>query len=135
MSLRVQQHAALLQVAVQDAALVRVMDRTRRGGDQPGPRPWVVHKAHHLCRQAAAFHHLHREVVLAAVLADVVDRHAVRVVKLGRRFRLGAEALRVVGRRRPAGQIIFSATRQLALICLARNATPMPPRPSSLTIS
>ena len=42
--------------------------------------------------------------MLAVVLADLVDGHDVRVVEVGRRLRLGAEALHVGRRRQLAGQ-------------------------------
>ena len=62
--------------------------------------------------QAAALDQLHREVRPAVVLADLVDRHDVRVVEAGRppRPRPGSAA-RSLGRRRAApARIIFRAT-------------------------
>ncbi len=47
--------------------------------DDLGPRVGL-----RVLRQRTAFHELHREVLLAVVLTDLVDRHDVRMIKVCR---------------------------------------------------
>jgi hypothetical protein len=106
---RVEQDVGRFEVAVEDAALVRVMHRPRhrrnklRGVAQVRSR--LGRSAQH--REAAALDELHGEVVLALVLADLVDGHDVGVIQLGGGLRLGAEALHVLRGRQVAGQDHF----------------------------
>ena len=62
---------------------------------------------------------LHREVLLALVLADLVDRHDVGVVEVRRRLGLGAEPgdVRLGGER--ARKIILRATIRFSDTCRA----------------
>ncbi len=55
-------------------------------------------------RQRGPLDELHREVLLALVLADLVDRHDVGMVEVGRRLGLGAEPLDVAARGEAAGE-------------------------------
>ena len=82
-----------------------VMHRPRDGRQQLG-RALRDH-----CRQrgsvlgeAAALDQLHAEVMLALVLADLVDRHDVGMIEIGRGLRLGVEALHVGGGGQLAGK-------------------------------
>ena len=91
-----------------------------RGGSGPSASRW---------RQALALDEAHAEVVLALVLADLVDRHDARD---GRgwpppRPRVWNRLTSVSSASWPA-RIIFSATGRLRLTCRAWKTTPMPPR-------
>ena len=97
LALGVEQDVGRLEVAVQDAPLVGVVHRLGRLGHQPRPRP-----SGRPCTvgepvgEAAALDQLHAEVVLAVVLADLVDRHDVRVVERGDRLGLVPEPPQLV---------------------------------------
>ena len=54
-------------------------------------------------REIAAVDQLHAEVMVSLVLADLVDRHDVRMIQVRRGLRLQAEPLEIIGRREPAG--------------------------------
>jgi len=104
--LHVQEDVARLEVAVQDAALVGVVDGVGERGQEPGGfsrrRPAVGSRQP--MRQAATLDELHAQVRMAGVGADLVDGQDVGVVEVGGGLGLGAEALQV-GRGRPrAGQ-------------------------------
>ena len=73
-----------------------------------------------LCGQAAALDEAHAEVVLALVLADLVDGDDARMVEVGGGLGLDVEPLARRPRRRgcPA-RIILSATGRLRLTCRA----------------
>jgi hypothetical protein len=150
LALRVQEDVGRLEVAVQDAALVREMDRPRHGRQESRRRGrrGTQRKSRErfssalLCAlcgecfldplcQATTLNQLHAEIVLPLVVADLVDEDDVRVVQAGGGFGLGAEALHLRRRRQMAREIIFRATTRFRLICRARYTTPMPPRASS----
>ncbi len=97
--LLVDQDVGRLEVAVQDAPRVRVRHRLGRLGDQPRGGPRLLLVAGHQRHQAAAGHQLHAEVMLALVLADLVDRHDAEVVEQrdGLGFILEAAKLVVAG--------------------------------------
>jgi hypothetical protein len=94
-ALAVQQDVGRLEVAVQDAALVRVVDRPGHQGEQPGAGAGVGLEVGQPAGQAAALQQRHAEVEVVPVPADLVDGHDVRVVQGGDRLRLLAEALDV----------------------------------------
>ncbi len=100
-AVRIEQDVRRLQIAVQNAPLVRIMHRPRHGRQQPPGRPEVRRKARPVGGQAAVFEQLHAEVELTLVFADFVDRHDVRVVQVGDHFGLIAKALDL-GRLGPA---------------------------------
>src|SRR5262249_31705363 len=89
----VDEDVAGLQVAMDDAMTVREMDSV---GDLPhqlgrcARRQWALLQSGH---EAAAFDKPHGEVVLAAVLADLKDRHDSRMIEMACGFRLYIEAL------------------------------------------
>ena len=93
LSLAVQQDVPRLEVAVDDAALVGVVNRSSDRGEQPCRLLGGAPKA----SQRAALDQLHAEVRLPLVFADLVDGHDVGMIKVGRRFGLGAEAQRLIG--------------------------------------
>ena len=120
----VKQYVRRLQVTVQDAALVRVMDRACNGG-------------HHLCRRAANFFafpgHLtlgdclreaaardqfHAEIRLPVQLADFVDRHDVRMVQAGRGLGFGSEALQIRRTSQAAGPDHFHGHQAMEALLL-----------------
>ena len=109
-----QQDVGGLQVAVQDAALVSVMDGAGHGRHQPRGGTRVVGVALDLGGQVAAVDEFHAEVVVAVVLADLVDRHDMRMIEVRGRFGLaGGSARRSPGvANRPAPTIL---TRQHAV--------------------
>ncbi|MCI0681723.1 MAG: hypothetical protein L0Y71_06440 [Gemmataceae bacterium] len=84
----IEQDVARLEVAVEDAVLMGVMDRPRHLGQQRDRGLRVSDKLRRAPRQADAVDQLHAEVVLPFVFTDFIDRHNVRVVEIGRRFRL-----------------------------------------------
>jgi hypothetical protein len=83
---------------------VGVVHSPRHRGHQPRRGTVVGRQPRRLRRQAAPLDQLHREVVLALVLADLVDRDDVRMVEVGGRLRLGVKALHVGGGGQLAGQ-------------------------------
>src|SRR5262249_28126190 len=103
----VEQDVRRLQVAMQDAALMRVVDGPRDGGHdfRCPPLPPLAEartlSADHF-RQAAAFYQSHGEVRLSVFVADLVDGDDLRVVETGGRLGFGAETARVTGRGKAA---------------------------------
>ena len=92
-----------LQVAVQDAPLVRMVDGPGDRGHRLRGSLGSGGGFRQPLGEAAALDQLHREVAEALVLADLVDRHDVRVVEVG--DRLGLEAKPAQRRpRRPAAR-------------------------------
>ena len=92
-----------LQVAVEDAALVGVVDGPCDRRHQPCRGARISAESLDLRGQVAAVDELHAEVVVAVVLADFVDRHDVRVVEVRGGLGLEPEALQVVGSGEAAG--------------------------------
>ena len=86
-----QEDVRRLEVAVEDRPLVRVVDRPRHLGHQRGDGPRVALQPADVSRQVAALDQPHAEERLVVDLADLVDRHDVRVVELRHRLGLGAE--------------------------------------------
>ena len=82
---------------MQDAARVRVVHRLGRLGHQPrrGPRVVLVAVEQWSARLPPAISFM-REVVLAVVLADLVDRHDAGVVEQGDRLGLVLEPAQLV---------------------------------------
>ena len=112
-ALVVEQDVGRLEVAVEDAPLVRVVHRGGDLGHQPRGGPGVAGRTRLGRGQAAAGQERHAEVVQPVVLADLEDRHDVRVFQRGDDLRLvlrtgAGPARRRTGRRgsssaRPAG--------------------------------
>ena len=97
MSVAVQQDVAGLEIAVDDAVLVGVGHGLGHLPDQLAGLPRRQRTMLDPIRQAAPFDVAHREVVLALVLPDLEDGHDARVVELGSRLGLPAEALDLLG--------------------------------------
>ena len=100
---RGQQDVRRLEVAVEDAPLMGIMDRAGDGRHQGRGGARVRGVSPDVRRQAPAVDELHAEVMVPFVLADLVDGHDVRVIEVRRGLRLQAEPLQVVGGREPAG--------------------------------
>jgi hypothetical protein len=97
-ALLVQEDVSGLEVAVEDAATVRVMHGPGHGGDEArdGVRGGPVGHASVQRRERPPLDELHGEVVLSLVLADLVNGDDVRVVELGGRLRLAAKSVHLV---------------------------------------
>jgi hypothetical protein len=103
---------ARLDVALEDAALVRMMHGAHQGGDQSGDvalagaRVWRVEAPRavlDLAGEAAPFKRLHAEEAPPFILCDLEDLHDVFVAESGRGLRLDAEPLEVRCRSQRAG--------------------------------
>ena len=92
-----------LQVAVEDPALMDVVNGPCDRRHQPCRGARISLEALDLRGQVAAVDELHAEVVVAVVLTDFVDRHDVRVVEVRGGLGLEPEALKVVGSGEAAG--------------------------------
>ena len=91
--IRVEQDVRRLEVAVQHAALMGVMDRPRHLHHDLGRRPRPRGETIEFPGQAAALEQFHAEVQLPVPLAHLVDRHDPRVVQERHRLGLFAESL------------------------------------------
>jgi hypothetical protein len=98
---RVEEDVGRLQIAVQQPALVGVVNSSCHDGHQPGG-PDRLRVAADGIGQAAAVDEVHAEVVLAVVLADLVDGDEVRVLEVAGRLGLEAEPLHLLGGRQLA---------------------------------
>ncbi len=89
-----QEDVRRLDVAVDHALLVRVVERVqdlRHDAHDVGDAEALVRLEARL--QLASLDELHRDVPDACFLAEIVDRHDVRVVEAARRVRLAAKAV------------------------------------------
>ena len=99
---------------MQDALLMRVVDRLSHRLDDLCPPLKLGTRNFELgtrfgtpfC-QTSPFHIIHREVLLAFVFANFVNRHDVGMLQSGRRLGFGAEALHVCGAGQLAGKDHF----------------------------
>ena len=82
---------------MQNASLMRVVHSAGDGRHQPRGSPRFAVEPRGLNRQVAAGDELHAEVMVTLVLAHLVDRHDVGMIKVGRRFGLEAESHQVFG--------------------------------------
>ena len=96
--------AAERQLAVDEPAAVGEMERPGHSGQQAGGGDRIAHEPRDFPGEAAAVDQLHAVEVLAGVLAQVVDRHDVRVVEVRGQLRLEVEPPHLLRRRESAGQ-------------------------------
>jgi hypothetical protein len=87
-ALAIQQNIRRLQVAMEKASLVSVMDRARECGQQKSGRVGIVRAALlplqlDLACQAPTFDQLHAEKRAALELRNLEDRHDIGVVEIG----------------------------------------------------
>ena len=96
LALRVEEDVPRFEVAVEDAALVGVVDGAGDAGDEPGGGGSLAEGrglgAGKLFSERSPFHELHHEVMAAHGFADFVDGNDVRVFQLRGGLGLGAEA-------------------------------------------
>ena len=92
-ALFVEQDVLRLDVAVDDALLVRILERLadRRHDDQRLLRRQLPGLQQ--LPQAHPIHELHQQVIEAVGLAEVIDGDNVRMVEAGQRLRLAGETL------------------------------------------
>src|SRR5262249_10547691 len=117
-----------LEVAVDDAALVRVVDGPGQRLHQPGRRAGRLRPGGGPLGQGAAVHVLEGQVGVAVVLADLVDLHDVGVLQAGPPPRPPARA-------GPRPRVGWGARPRWSPPCRALSTTPMPPRPSTPSTS
>ena len=79
-----------------------VMHATSNRLEHANRRPWICDEFGNPVRQTAAFGQLHREELLAIVLADLVDGQDVRMVEVGGRLGFLAKTQHVGSRKRVA---------------------------------
>ncbi len=118
-SVGIDQNIRGLQIAMQNAALVRVMDSSRdwreeRRGLARRQRPFGQASG-----EGRAGHELHREIGLPLVIPDFINRHNRRMIEPGRGFGLGAKRARSAALAISPRSTIFSATIRSRLICRA----------------
>jgi hypothetical protein len=94
----VEDDVARLQIPVQHAALVGMMDCPGDFRHQFRDLPGVLTGPVDTLSQVSPFQQLHREIRLIVLHPDVVDRHDVGVVQLGRVLRLNLESADGLGR-------------------------------------
>jgi hypothetical protein len=99
-----QEHVRRLQVAVDDAALVGVVDRLGQHRNDLGRGLCRLRSPRRRLGQAAAVHELQREERQAVVRADLVHLHDVGVLEAGHCLRLGPETGQLLLPRVRAGQ-------------------------------
>ena len=86
---------------------MRVMDGAGHRRREPRRRARVAAKTLDLCSQVAPVHELHAEIMMAVVLAHLVNRHDIRVIEVSGRLGFEPEPLQIVrasriGRRAPS---------------------------------
>jgi hypothetical protein len=119
-----------LDVAVQDAARVRGVERVGNLHAEPQQHADLERPAVDLARQRAPFEQLHRDEGAPVVLVHLVDGADVRMVERRRGARLAQEAFdRLRSCARSCGRNL-SATLRASFTSSARYTTPMPPAPS-----
>ena len=119
LALVVEQDVGRLEVAVEDAALVGVVDGPAASATSRAAARGSFCEAVEPLGEAAALDQLHAEVVLALVLADLVDRHDVGVVEPATASASFWNRRSSASSARTPARIIFRATRRFRLSCLA----------------
>ena len=123
-ALRVHEHVVWLQVAVQDAALMRELHGIGDGREQFRGLPGGERLATAVVGEIFSVHEIHREIMLPAVLADLVDGDDVRVPEIRRRLGLREETLHVLrrGEHAAADHLQRDGAVQARLFCAPHDA-------------
>jgi hypothetical protein len=96
-TIEIDEHVRRLQVSMENAVLMRIMDRLGHGLDMlHGALRWQRLLAHAATR-GPGLPHTPSKVMLAVFLADLVNADDVRVVQIAGGFRLCAEAAHELG--------------------------------------
>jgi hypothetical protein len=82
-----------LQVAVQNTALVGVMDTAGGGDNQTGSSTVIVTVSGHVLRQVATFNQPHAVKVITVMFAHFVNGNNPRMINTGGRFHFNAKPL------------------------------------------
>ena len=93
-----------LQIAVQDAALMRVVNRAAHFGQQAHAFTRRSQEPRYFAREAVPLDELHAEEVAALMLTDLVNGNDIRVIEARRRLDLVVKAVQFARRRKLAGQ-------------------------------
>ena len=103
----VQEYVGRLQVPVQDAALMGVVDGAGDRDQQPYAGPRVPPQARQVLGEVSPLDQLHAVIMLPFVDADFVDGHDVGVIEASRGLRLGVESIHVGRRSQAVGEDHF----------------------------
>ena len=114
-----EQHIGRFQVAMHDAGVVGVLDRSGELLDQPGRLARRLRDAGEELLEAAALDQLQRQIRQPLVLAHIVDADDSRVRQPGHRRRLDAETPQLLAPGMRPARIIFKATTRPRRRCLA----------------
>ena len=116
---RIDQDIRGLDIAVQNTLFVGVMNGLGNGFDPFGGLLRRNGLGARYLVEVFALDVVHREIVKALVLADLMHAHDSRVSQVRRRFRLGLEPLRGALPANCPARIIFTATMRFRLTCRA----------------
>ena len=129
------QHVRRLDVAVDEAVRVRDVERARDLATMRAARSRLERRPGQQRAEVGALDEAHGHVEDAVLLAGVEHLDRVRVVD--RRPRRGtrcSKRARKTGSCAASGAISFSATGRSSARSVARNTTPMPPRPATASM-
>ena len=111
----IEQDVPWLDVAMQNAVLMRVVHGARYFCNQLHRLPDRHRLTSHYFVKLAAFDEVHAEVALTIALADLVNRNDARMFEAGCGFRFPAKALQCVSVAQGPRPMTFSATVRLRL--------------------
>jgi hypothetical protein len=89
----IEQNIGGLEIAVQNPLLVGIMHSLGNLDEELGRLPGLADQVENLLAEVAAFHQFHADVRVPLLLADLVDRHHMRVLQPGDRFGFFSEPL------------------------------------------
>ncbi len=100
---RIDQDVRRLQIAVKDASLMSVVDRTRGDRHELGGLPGIGHVVLRSLVEALTRDQLHAEVMLILELTDLEDRHNVGMIEPSDRLGLVLKPADFIGTGEPGG--------------------------------